>query len=625
GQEEWAPDQNYTRLLYRDSPGGVWTEIWSDSSNVTAWTEAIVTLPGATATYQIAFEGINNWGRANVVDEVRVEETPACVAPTTLSSDSLTTSSAEISWTAGGSETMWNIQYGPAGFTPGTGTIISGVTANPYLLTGLTAGTAYDFWVQADCGSDTSSWSGPSTFTTLAPPSCYYIINMEDSYGDGWNGANLQVDVAGIVATVELLAGSSGADTVYAYTGDLVTFTFASGTWDTEITYDIIDPLGAIVFTGSYTANTGNDGLAYTDSSSQSVCAPPSCLPPGNLNAERSTSSSADLSWTEVGSATVWNIEYGPLGFAMGTGTTVLGVTSNPYTLTGLNIETAYDYYVQAVCSSSDSSSFAGPHTFQTLCGDTAAPYLNSFNDSVVDCWAQSGADNFDWTLNSGPTVSGTTGPTDDVTGGGNYFYIESSDPVATGDSAILLTLGIDLSTLTTPQLRFFSHMYGASIGTLKVDVTSDEGVTYTNVFSKSGDQGDQWNEEIVNLSAFSGVVMFRITGVVGDDGTGIQYWSDIAIDDFEVREATGIYEQSSSNFSVYPNPSNGSFFVRNNGATNQYTIKVTDVNGKLIYTEAKTMNGYEAVNIDLEVETGVYLLSVSSKDSINTYRLILR
>ena len=144
-------------------------------------------------------------------------------------------------------------------------------------------------------------------------------------------------------------------------------------------------------------------------------------------------------------------------------------------------------------------------------------------------------------------------------------------------------------------------------------------------MFSKSGDQGDQWNEEIVNLSAFSGVVMFRITGVVGDDGTGIQYWSDIAIDDFEVREATGIYEQSSSNFSVYPNPSNGSFFVRNNGATNQYTIKVTDVNGKLIYTEAKTMNGYEAVNIDLEVETGVYLLSVSSKDSINTYRLILR
>ena len=48
-------------------------------------------------------------------------------------------------------------------------------------------------------------------------------------------------------------------------------------------------------------------------------------------------------------------------------------------------------------------------------------------------------------------------------------------------------------------------------------------------------------------------------------------------------------------------------------------------MNGKLIYTEAKTMNGYEVVNIDLEVETGVYLLSVSSKDSINTYRLILR
>ena len=61
---------------------------------------------------------------------------------------------------------------------------------------------------------------------------------------------------------------------------------------------------------------------------------------------------------------------------------------------------------------------------------------------------------------------------------------------------------------------------------------------SYTNIFSKSGDQGDQWVEEFVDLSSFSGSVEFKITAYVGDDGSGIQYWGDIAIDNFEIRNA---------------------------------------------------------------------------------------
>ena len=125
------------------------------------------------------------------------------------------------------------------------------------------------------------------------------------------------------------------------------------------------------------------------------------------------------------------------------------------------------------------------------------------------------------------------TGPSDDVTGGGNYMYMEAScSGGCAGRTFVLNTQSIDLSALSSPQLRFFHHMYGTDVGTLTVDVSNDNGATYTNVFTQSGNQGNQWNEELVTLN-YTGIVSFKITGVRASGWS-----SDIAIDNFEVREA---------------------------------------------------------------------------------------
>src|SRR5690606_38390580 len=48
------------------------------------------------------------------------------------------------------------------------GNMVSGTTNNPEPITGLSPSTAYEFYVQADCGgSGTSAWVGPFAFTTL--------------------------------------------------------------------------------------------------------------------------------------------------------------------------------------------------------------------------------------------------------------------------------------------------------------------------------------------------------------------------------------------------------------------------------------------------------------------------
>ena len=68
-QEEWAGDQNTTKV-YTFGPAATWTEVASYTTNVNAWT--VDTIFIADTTEKIAFEGINNWGRANVIDYVQV-------------------------------------------------------------------------------------------------------------------------------------------------------------------------------------------------------------------------------------------------------------------------------------------------------------------------------------------------------------------------------------------------------------------------------------------------------------------------------------------------------------------------------------------------------------------------
>ena len=58
----------------------------------------------------------------------------SCFIPSTLTTTNITSSSANLGWTANGTETTWNIEYGLAGFAAGNGTIVS-VTTNPYVLT----------------------------------------------------------------------------------------------------------------------------------------------------------------------------------------------------------------------------------------------------------------------------------------------------------------------------------------------------------------------------------------------------------------------------------------------------------------------------------------------------------
>ncbi len=87
------------------------------------------------------------------------------------------------------------------------------------------------------------------------------------------------------------------------------------------------------------------------------------CNTPAGLNAGNITNSSAVLSWTAVSGALSYNLQWKKAYSS--SWTTVSGLTTNSYNLTGLSSRTDYQFRVQAICSSG-SGAYSSPASFKT-------------------------------------------------------------------------------------------------------------------------------------------------------------------------------------------------------------------------------------------------------------------
>jgi hypothetical protein len=179
------------------------------------------------------------------------------------------------------------------------------------------------------------------------------------------------------------------------------------------------------------------------------------------------------------------------------------------------------------------------------------APYVQNFDAltsntvTIPGSWEQMLDDDLDWTVFTGPTPSkvsatgGGTGPNGDHTSGtGKYIYVEASGANTPAKEAIALSPMFNTTGLAGLQIAFWYHMYskGNNMGNFYIDVYAD-GVWYDSVAHLSGDNGDQWHEQVITLAEALPDVTGQLTKVqVRFRGiTGISYDSDICIDDFKL------------------------------------------------------------------------------------------
>lgn len=298
---------------------------------------------------------------------------PPCADPINLMVSEVTSISAILSWGQVGLVNTWDIEIVPAG-TPPTGTpTIVGVTENPYTLTNLDSGTEYDVYLRGQCeGEDPfTAWIGPVNFTTV--PGCG--DNFFDSGGadEGYQvnefetwifcpdnpGDLVSIDFTFVSVDNDILQVLSGTDASVLLGEVEAPASFTSVTEDGCIT---------VIFDSDFFGN--GDGWE----ASITCAEPPACGEPLLVNVSTVTSSSAILSWTQLGPVMEWEIELVPAG-TMPTGVpTISGITENPYMLTGLDSGTEYEYYVRGVCEGDDEfTAWSGPVFFRTVpgCGDS--------------------------------------------------------------------------------------------------------------------------------------------------------------------------------------------------------------------------------------------------------------
>jgi hypothetical protein len=288
---------------------------------------------------------------------------PLCPVPTAPMS-TVGSADASMSWTVGGTEVEWDVEYGEAGFVLGSGDVFEDNTGSNPLLTppaSLDGSTDYHWYVRAVCqvagNEEVSYWVGPNSFTT--DPSCATPTNFTAVLVDTFE-MQLNWDVVGLATGWSVEYGEAG-------------FAIGSGTsFDVSVSNDtLIDGLDPETTYDFYlTADCAADGTS-TIVGPISATTGVACTQVSGLTSNGQTINSINVNWTpapgNMPMETEWNMVYGVDGFDPLTEGTTENVTSLPYTITGLDAGTDYQYYVEAVCGTDTNSVWVGPRDFSTL------------------------------------------------------------------------------------------------------------------------------------------------------------------------------------------------------------------------------------------------------------------
>jgi hypothetical protein len=337
------------------------------------------------------------------------------------------------------------------------------------------------------------------------------------------------------------------------------------------------------------------------------------CFPPINLTASNIDSDSAELGWTETGTATTWDIEFGLSGFAP-TGTPTNTGVANPFPVSGLSPQTSYDFYVRADCGAVDGVSiWSGPYTFTTACGVFPTPFTEDFEASStsINCWTQvQEAATASWTLATGSTVGSSI--TTANSGTQNMRFVSENDlgsPITK-----LISPQFDLTSLTNPELSFY---YGqedwlGGQNELKVYYRGSDADAWVELAHYTANI-DTWTQEKLSLPnptttyqiAFEGINNFGYANV---------------LDDVVVQEGLSVVSSNHESFEYYPNPVKNKLFI-NAAQTQVEAINLYNITGKKIMSK---IFGQAEVVLDMaQLQSGIYFLEVRTNGKRDIVKLI--
>lgn len=454
--------------------------------------------------------------------------------PSDVTVSNVTMESAVLSWTSDADN--FDIEV--------NGTVTENVT-NPYTLTGLDPATAYEIRVRTNCGGgDVSKWTSPVSFVTeICAPEDQAMISYEltDSYGDGWNGNAIKVvhHITGkVIATLTIASGASATGKVALCCGEDYDFIWVKGSYPGETSFVFKDINEEEIISVA-------DGSTLTDKAVFKYytmdCSVAAAKKPTELAVSGVTFNSAQLSWTQAGEATQWEICLND------DEANLIAADSNPFTLTGLTPETSYTAKVRAVVGEekskwSDAVSFTTLEQFPKPTNVTAN---NVTTNSVDVSWTGEAdnynlryrtfvagtvlfADDFENGLSQWTTVRNGEGTEDTdwyaldiaaasnggiVAHGGNNVAMSRSyeDSGYNVDNWLIspqVILGGTLKYWVKDDGQYHEHY------DIYVSISGNDISNFTKIY-EPGNASSEWTEKTVDLSAYEGLtgyIAFRHT-----------------------------------------------------------------------------------------------------------------
>lgn len=335
---------------------------------------------------------------------------------------------------------------------------------------------------------------------------------------------------------------------------------------------------------------------------------PTSCDAPSGLSVDNVTMTSADVVWESADDVSSYNWLVvdegaGTMGVALGE-----GITSDlTASLTSLTAGTSYDLYVESICGDGETSGFAGPYNFITICSDT--PFIAASEVTDIDC-------NGDESGMVDLTISEGIAPF--TYNWSNDSELEDLSSVPAGDYSVTVTdangctLEVSVS-ITEPNALTVSvtgtdDSNGSSTGTA---MAMADGGTPPYSYSWNGESG---TETLADLPTDTYEV--EVT-----DANGCVVTGSVFVDNIVGVEELDVF----SGLSIAPNPTQGIATLTLDLASNSDVwITVFSLTGEEVERYYQPSVNGVSHTIDLSsFAEGLYFLRVTTENQSTTRRLI--
>jgi len=415
-----------------------------------------------------------------------------------------------------------------------------------------------------------SSYSNVPTFSWTVEVVTHeqgHLMGSRHTHACVWNGNNTAIDNCGPSAGYGYEGNCSGAP--------------APANGGTIMSYcHLVGGVG-INFSNGFGTQPKNVILnAYNNASCLISCSGIGCGTPGGLSASAITTSSATLNWGSVGGLISFNVQYKKTSLT--TWTTITGITTTSTTINSLSNGTAYDFQVQAVCSSATGN------------------YSSIANFSTV------------------------------------AVCNDNNEPNSTKAAAKLVSVNTNIAGLISPagDIDFFKFSNSASQPNIKVTLTNlpadyDLRLMTSTALLNTSQNGGLTNETIVYNTATVGTYFIKVNGYGGANNSVSCYnlkaqLSATAFRTGETDNAISKADLNENEISIYPNPANDVLNIDYPGMVSPKTkISLVDQTGRevLFFNENNSIISNHLQFDISKLLNGIYFVRVVDEKNITIQR----